>query len=217
MDLSSKKIRIPYERSLLWRIICPAGKTFEERMERFMKFEPHSVVVLYMDVFDGISTKLDVRQFAQQDVPQEVKRKVLEAARLTGTGLNTQHWRFILVEGRDSLQKLAEDSTSGMWVAGANFAIIVLTNPKYQFHMIDAGRVLQNMQLAAWNNGVASGIFTGVKADKLRSDFGIPREMSITLIVGFGYPAGKLSGRKKDRMPLSELVYYGKYGNPMTA
>lgn len=170
-----------------------------------------------MDVFDGIATKLDVRQFSPQDVPSEIKQGVLEAARLTGTGLNTQHWRFILVDGKDQLKKLAEDSTSGMWVAGANFAIIVLTNPKYNFHMIDAGRVLQNMQLAAWNQGVASGIFTGIQEEKLRNDFGIPKELNITLTVGFGYPARKLTGKKKDRMPLGELVYHGKYGNPITA
>jgi nitroreductase len=165
-----------------------------------------------MDVFDSIATKLDIREFSSQDIPSEVKRSILEAARLTGTGLNTQHWRFILVEGRDRLKKLAEDSKSGMWVAGANLAIIVLTNPKYNFHMIDAGRVVQNMQLAAWNHGVASGLFTGVKEKEFRSDFGIPNDLNPTIIVGFGYPARKLTGKKKDRVPLGELVYYGKYG-----
>jgi len=170
-----------------------------------------------MDVFDSIATKLDVRQFSSQDVPSEIKRSVLEAARLTGTGLNTQHWRFIMVEGKDRLKKLAEDSTSGMWVASANFAIIVLTNPKYNFHMIDAGRVLQNMQLAAWNKGVASGLFTGVRDEKLRNDFAIPKDLNVTLTIGFGYPVGKLTGKKKDRMSIGELFYYEKYGNPMTA
>ena len=165
-----------------------------------------------MDVFDGIATKLDVREFSPQDVPSEIRQNILEAARMTGTGLNTQHWRFILVEGRDQLKKLAGDSTSGAWVAGANFAIIVLTNPKYNFHMIDAGRVAQNMQLAAWNRGVASGLFTGVREKELRSDFGIPKELNATIVVGFGHPARKLTGRKKDRVPIGELVYYGKYG-----
>lgn len=170
-----------------------------------------------MDVFDGIATKLDVRQFGSQDVSLEIRQRILEAARLTGTGLNTQHWRFVLVEGKDRLKKLAEDSTSGAWVAGAKFAIIVLTNPKYNFHLIDAGRVLQNMQLAAWNHGVASGLFTGVKEEKVRNDFAIPKELNIALTVGFGYPPRKLMGRKKDRVPLEELVYYGRYGNPTAA
>ena len=54
------------------------------------------------------------------------------------------------------------------------FGIIVLTNPKYGFHMIDAGRVLNNMQLGAGDQGIGSGLFTGVKEEKLRDDFAIP-------------------------------------------
>src|ERR1041384_6856669 len=102
-----------------------------------------------MDTFECLSTKLEVREFTTQDVKSEVRSKILEAARLTGTGLNTQHWRFILVENKDNLKKLAMDSTSGSWVAGANFAIMVLTNPKYNFHLIDAGRVVQKIGRAS--------------------------------------------------------------------
>jgi nitroreductase len=165
-----------------------------------------------MDTFDCIRTKLDIREFSSDNVPQEIKTKVLEAARMTGTGLNTQHWRFILVENKDNIKKLAEDSTSGIWVASCNFAIIILTNPKYGFHLIDAGRVLQNMQLAAWNYGVGSGIFTGIEEDKLREDFGIPQQLNVSAIVGFGYPQKKLTGNRKERSPLRELVYSEKYG-----
>lgn len=166
-----------------------------------------------MDAFECIATKLEVREFSTQKVPSEIRSKILEAARLTGTGMNTQHWRFIMVEKKDNLKKLAEDSTSGSWVAGANFAVIVLTNPQYGFHLIDTGRVLQNMQLTAWNQGVGSGLFTGIREDKLRGDFAIPKELSPSVTIGFGYPARKLTGKRKNRLPIRELVYYEKYGN----
>ena len=166
-----------------------------------------------MDAFECIATKLEVREFSPQEVPSEIRSKILEAARLTGTGMNTQHWRFIMVEKKDNLKKLAEDSTSGSWVAGANFAVIVLTNPQYGFHLIDTGRVLQNMQLTAWNQGVGSGLFTGIREDKLRGDFAIPKELSPSVTIGFGYPARKLTGKRKNRLPIHELVYYEKYGN----
>jgi nitroreductase len=166
-----------------------------------------------MDTFECITTKLEVREFSEQNVSSDIRSKILEAARLTGTGMNTQHWRFILIEKKENLKRLADDSTSGSWVAGANFAIIVLTNPKYGFHLIDAGRVLQNMQLAAWNYRVGSGLFTGIKQEQLKSDFGISNELSPTVIAGFGYPARKLIGKKKNRLSLHELVYYEKYGN----
>lgn len=77
-----------------------------------------------MDAFDYIKTKFDIREFSPE-VPAEIKQKVFEAARLTGTGLNTQHWRFILIEDEHNLKNLAKDSTSGNRVAGCNFAIII--------------------------------------------------------------------------------------------
>lgn len=166
-----------------------------------------------MDTFECIATKLEVREFDSKEVPSEIRLKILEAARLTGTGLNTQHWRFIVVKDRNNINILAEDSTSGMWVAGANFAVIVLTNPKYKFHLIDAGRVVQNMELAAWNYGIGSCLFTGIRKEKLQSDFGIPYELEPAVVLGFGYSTRKLTGKRKNRLPLENLVYYEKYGN----
>ena len=167
-----------------------------------------------MDTFDCIATKLDIREFAAGEVSSEIKMKILDAARVSGTGLNTQHWRFILIEKEQNLEKLAQDSTSGSWVRGANFAVIILTNPKYSYHLIDAGRALQNMQLAAWNYNVGSGLFTGIREEKLRIDYGIPNELNPTVVVGFGYAArGNAGNRKKNRLPLDALVHYEKYGS----
>ncbi|MGC1931917.1 MAG: nitroreductase family protein [Candidatus Nitrosopolaris sp.] len=83
-----------------------------------------------MDTFECIKTKLEVIEFSTADVPSEIRSKVLEVARLSGTGLNTQHWRFILVDNKQNLKKLAEDSTNGSWVRSANFAVIILTGKR---------------------------------------------------------------------------------------
>ncbi len=157
-------------------------------------------------------TKLDIRQFSPKKVPADVRLKVLEAARATGSGNNKQHWKFILVQERDAIKKLAEDSTSGGWVSSANFAVIILTNPQLGFHKIDAGRAAQDMQLAAWDQGVASGLYIGVNEDKLRKDFAIPSNLGPTIVLGFGYPTKKIIGRK-NRMSLVEVAYLDRYGN----
>jgi nitroreductase len=164
-----------------------------------------------MNTTEAVKTKLEVREFSPKPVPTAVKAAIMEAARLTQSGTNSQHWRFILVQAPKNLRKMAEDSTSGRWVAGANFAVIVCTDPSKSYHMIDAGRAAQDMQLTAWDNGVASCVFTGVKALELRRDFGIPMGIDPTIVVGFGYPKRKLYGRK-DRKPLSEVAYLEMYG-----
>jgi nitroreductase len=140
---------------------------------------------------------------------------VLEAGRLTGSGVNLQHWRFILVHDRADLRQLAADSTSGRWIENANFAVILLTDSQYGFHKLDAGRAVQDMQLAAWNQGVVSCIFTGVKKEALIRDFNIPRQLDISVVAGFGYPAGRVTGRKKKRRSLREVAFLERYGNPL--
>jgi nitroreductase len=165
-----------------------------------------------MDTFECISSKFEVREFEKKQVPFEIKMKILEAARSTGTGLNTQHWRFIVIEDKERLQKLADDSLSGKWVIDADFAIIILTNPKYSFHLIDAGRVLQNMQMAAWNYGIGSGLYTKINESILKSDFGIPNELTPSVIMGFGYPAKNFKSKTKNRLPIDKLVYQEQYG-----
>lgn len=168
-----------------------------------------------MDAYDCIVTKLEVREFDDSSlVPFEIRLKILEAARLTGSSLNTQPWRFIVVQNQDNLRKLSDDSTSGKWISGANFAIIIITNPYFRFHLIDAGKVVQNMQLAAWNFGVGSALFTGIDEQKIRDDFALPMEYKPVIVVGFGYPKKKITGKskKKKRLPMNELVSFEEYG-----
>ena len=74
-----------------------------------------------MDTFECITTKFEVREFSQKDVPSDIRLKILEAARLTGTGMNTQHWRFILIDKEENLKRLADDSTKRELGCGCQF------------------------------------------------------------------------------------------------
>lgn len=168
-----------------------------------------------MDTFDCIVTKLEIREFEDKnDVSSEIKLKILESARLTGSSLNNQPWRFILVQKKDNLKKLSESSTSGKWISEANFAVMILVNPHYRYHLIDAGKVVQSMQLAAWNFGVGSGLYTGIEEGKVTKDFEIPVDLKPVIVVGFGYPKRKIDGRKmkKNRLSMEELLSYESFG-----
>jgi nitroreductase len=167
-----------------------------------------------MSVSEIIRTKRDIREFSSQPVSKEDKLAILEAARMAGSGLNSQHWRFILIDDKSELEALARLSTTGEWVAGANFAVIILTEKNRPYHALDAGRALTNMQLEAWSRGIASCIYTGFKEAEMRKRYGIPEKYSIDVVVGFGYPARKIVG-KKNRKPLEEIAYSNKFGQPL--
>ena len=75
---------------------------------------------------------MEVREFTKsKPVPADVKSKIMEAARLTGNSMNTQHWRFIVIQDKSNLKRLAEDTNTGTWAAGCDFAVIILTDPRY--------------------------------------------------------------------------------------
>ena len=167
-----------------------------------------------MNATEVVKTKLDSREFSPQPVGPDVKRAVLEAARLTQSGMNSQHWRFILVQDPKNLAKLAGDSMTGAWVAGANFAVVICSDPSKTFVLLDVGRVIQDMQITAWDSGVTSRIYTGIKQPEMKKDFGVPDDLASIAVVGFGYPKKKLIG-KKDRKPLSEIAFLERYGAPL--
>lgn len=166
-----------------------------------------------MDVMEAVETRLDLREFADDAVDADTKRAVLEAGRLAPSGQNLQHWRFVLLDAGADLERLGELSPTGGWVAGADFAVVVCTDPSYDFHEIDAGRALTHMQLAAWERGVGSRIYT-VDQDDVREFLELPDDYALTAVVGFGYPTREIRGQK-DRKPLDEVAFGGRFGQPL--
>ena len=164
-----------------------------------------------MEVYEAVKTRLETRQFADKPVPQEVKRDVLEAARLSPSAMNMQHWHFVLLDKKEDVKGLADLSTTGKWIGGAGFAVVVLTNPKDPYHMFDAARAITGMQLTAWGRGVGSGMYTGFKQAEMKALLDAPPDLEVTAVIGFGFPASKTKG-KKNRLPLADVASYRRYG-----
>ena len=169
-----------------------------------------------MDVTDAVTRRIEVREYADEDVDDDTKRAILDAGRLAPSGRNLEHWRFVLVDDDGELQALADASPTGGWVAGADFAVAVCTDPGYAFNEIDAGRTTASMQLYAWGVGVGSCIYT-VDAAEAREVLGVPDDYDLTAVCGFGYPTfhvESMQGRK-NRRPLSEVAFHGRFGEPL--
>lgn len=166
-----------------------------------------------MDVFEAVRTVLAVREYQDKPVPPAVIRKVVEAAHLTGSSMNAQPWRFVVVEDREMLQKLGAAARSGPYTAGAAFAVVVAHEPS-RFGMSDCSRAVQSMVLTAWEEGVGSNWvgFGGLEA--VNELLGIPPEIEVVAIVPFGYPVKKLGKGKKKRKPLGEIVRKGRWDVP---
>lgn len=167
-----------------------------------------------MEVTDAVETRLEVREYRDEPVDEATKRRILDAGRLASSGSNRQHWRFLLVDDDAELDRLADLSPTGSWVAGADFAVLVLTDADYPPRGIDAGRALTYMQLVGWDAGVGSCLYT-VKNRDLYEVLEIPDEFELTAVLGFGFPTFDVADVRgvKDRRPLDEIVYHGRFGD----
>ena len=59
-----------------------------------------------MEFMDLVRKRQSVRKFKPGDVPNEDIRQMLEAARLSPSGKNSQNWHFVVIKRRDLLEKI---------------------------------------------------------------------------------------------------------------
>ena len=146
-------------------------------------------------------------------MPDAVVRRIVEAGRLTGSGMNRQPWHFIVVRDRDTLRKLGALASSGPYVAQATLAIVVATD-KSRFAVSDASRAIQSMLLTAWADGVGSNWVGFGGLENVKALLDIPAGLDVLAILPFGYPARPVGRGKKQRKPLREVAHLERYGRP---
>jgi nitroreductase len=165
------------------------------------------------DVFDVVRTLLAVRTYQATPVPDAVIRRIVEAGRLTGSGMNGQPWHFIVVRDPETLRRLGALATSGHYVAQAPLAIVVATD-RSRFAVSDASRAIQSMVLTAWADGVGSNWVGFGELDQVKALLDIPASLDVLAILPFGYPARAVGKGKKRRKPLREVAHLERYGRP---
>ena len=166
-----------------------------------------------MDVFESVRTLLAVRSYQDKPVPDAVVRRIVEAGRLTGSGMNRQPWHFIVVRDGETLRRLGALASSGPYVAQALLAIVVATD-KSRFAVSDASRAIQSMLLTAWADGVGSNWVGFGGLDNAKALLDIPANLEALAILPFGYPARAVGRGKKQRKPLREVAHLERYGRP---
>ncbi len=166
-----------------------------------------------MEVFEAVRTVLAVRAYQDKPVPPDIVRRIIDAGRLTGSGMNGQPWHFIVVENRETLRRLGALVRSGPYIAQAPLAIVVAIE-KTRFAVSDASRAAQSMILTAWAEGVGSNWAGFLGMTEVKSLLGIPDALDVLAILPFGYPAQASSQGKKQRKLLSEVAHRERFGSP---
>ena len=162
-----------------------------------------------MDTYLAVASKRDERRYAERAVPPEVVERILDAGRLAGSAKNRQPWRFLVVESRHVVERLAAQVYAPGNVREAALVVALLGGG------FDLGRAAQNMLLAAWNEGVVS-CPNGLREREAAAELlGLRDGEEIGIVLSFGYPprardpdsrSAEEWSRRANRLPLDELV-----------
>jgi nitroreductase len=172
----------------------------------------------FMDTWDAIRARRNVRTFTRQPIASHDLDRILEAGRRAPSASNWQPWDFVVVTDREQLQRL-----SGVWrgaghVAGAAAAIaIVALQPEDARHasllQYDLGQATMAIAIAAADLGLGTGHAAAEDQDLARDVLGFPRDRFLAYLLSVGYPADRPLRviERPDRRPFEEVVHRGRW------
>ncbi len=160
------------------------------------------------------------RSFVPEPVTSEQMDALLEVARWTGSAVNRQPWKFVVVDDRDLLAGLSTAKGGSAWIAEAGAAIVILTEGQSaQDNRFDAGRVAERLLLASNAVGIGGAIVSwspGYGEEAVRSLLQVPEGLWVYAAVIVGTPnpdAPKAPKKEQPRKPIAEIVVRNGFGS----
>ncbi len=164
-----------------------------------------------MELFEARRT---YRRFEQKPVPQTVIDDIVEALRLSSSGMNRQAMRLLIVQKSEDVKNIgafvkwagrlpAELGTPKANETPTLYVALLLDTDIAQNADTDAGIALANMTLVAAAHGVGSCILGAINRPQICELLNIPEKMALHTMIAFGYPA-----HKSCTVPVSENTFY---------
>ena len=171
-----------------------------------------------METWDAITSRRNVREFADRPIDGEELNRILEAGRRAPSSRNWQPWDFIVVTDRDQLGELAQVWRGGGHIAqSAATVVVVLPDAEdasqRERAAFDTGQATVQMMIAAADQGIGSGHSAVGDQARAREILGFPEDRYAYIMIDFGYPADRPLRpiRRPDRRPVEEVVHRGRW------
>jgi nitroreductase len=178
------------------------------------------------DLMNTIQGRRSIRRYQEQDIPDDILNKLLEAARWAPSWANTQCWNFVVVKDTEIKKKIQEAisprNPSSKAIVNAPVLLVVCGQLKRSgyyndqfptkfgdWFMYDLGLATQNLCLAAHDAGLGTVIVGLFDHDKVGEIIKLPPEHEVMVLIPIGYPDHDPSPPK--RRELKEFVYYDTF------
>ena len=157
------------------------------------------------------------REFTDSPVDPAALAAIADAARWSGSGRNTQPWRFVVIRDLATIRTIQEagmPQTRSMATAMAAIAVVMPQTPGSGVGQgYDEGRAAERMLIAASLLGIGAGIawirpeVRPVVAELLR----LPEDRYVRTVIAIGHPTEAARQPKsapgEARLPRSETVF----------
>lgn len=168
-----------------------------------------------MDAFLAVTSKREVREYADRPLTDGAVQRILEAGRIAGSSRNRQQRSFVVVDDPDLRERLAEAVYAPGNLRGAALVVAVVAAKGGGPVAFDVGRAAQNMMLAAWNEGIGSCPNGMSDPDAVAQLLRLGQDEQPVIVLTFGYPARARDPNQHspeawialaDRKPFDEVV-----------
>ena len=168
------------------------------------------------------------RVYSEKRVSREDLTHLVDVARFSPSGCNSQPWKFIIIDEEDARQKVI-DSFQDENINGCPWgdkvpAFIVICEEKAKlmpgvaehygsqhFAQMDIGMASMALCYEATTMGLGTCMIGSMNQERIKKSLGIPSDVVVRLIITVGYPKAKTEPRKKIRKDFDEVVSYNKY------
>jgi len=163
-----------------------------------------------VDAYQAIISKRDTRHFTAEPIPEDTLTRILQAGRMAGSSKNSQPVRLVVLRDRANREALSGCGDFARHLLQSPAAVAVVLAPGGSG--FDAGRVAQNLMVAAWAAGITSCPTSMHRPECASRLLGLPEGYRVEIVVALGHPDSKhpLSGGRQ-RVPLDELVRWERW------
>ena len=161
-------------------------------------------------------------RFEPTQIDDEQMKLILEAGRWAPSWANTQPWRFIVINDKETKEKIRNEvkTVLNLSVREAPFCIVVCVDTKKDpAHFVEDGAAAtQNMALAAHSIGLGTswiGIFS-IRDEKKSSErrikkiLNVPDQWRIISILPVGVPKFAMEKSRNELLSMVDLNSFGK-------
>ena len=195
-----------------------------------------------MSLFEAIHTQRSVRHFSTKPVDEELVDAILEAAIRAPSAGNRQPWHFIVIRDREAKRRLGQwyldswrhmvaaigDAASESYRSGGDLARQMKDIPVLILACVNQGAstmgssiypAVQNLMLAARALGLGTVLTTNHMRfeQEVKAFLGIPEDVDTAALIPIGYPVEGVRFGGSRRKPLTEVVFYDRWGMQPTS